>query len=314
MSAKFTSKVFAWLTQINADCELPPNAAKVAIALAADYFNEDEGGMAWAALQTIADDACLAKSTVMSMIRHLQTRGHLRVEWGKPGSGHSNHYWMVLKNEPGDLFDQAEKRSRAADLSEPQKRSTCSPPKGRNRGDKRSTFEEKRSTALDLTLLDSRKTRGGSQTLSAVSASPDSEESLPREEKALMQDCINDRRPAEPEPEPELGDPFEAFWRAYPRKVAKDAARRAFAAAIKRGADPAILIAGAQRYAIERQGEPPRFTKHPATWLNGGCWEDEPIGAVTVDEDGNVVAIEEDEDEDPFEWWHAREREMGLVS
>jgi len=51
-------------------------------------------------------------------------------------------------------------------------------------------------------------------------------------------------------------------------------------------------IAGAQRYAVERQGQPPKYTKHPATWLNGGCWEDDPPGAAVIDEQGNVVAFE----------------------
>jgi hypothetical protein len=30
------------------------------------------------------------------------------------------------------------------------------------------------------------------------------------------------------------------------------------------------------RYAAERAGQPPKYTKHPATWLKGGCWADEP--------------------------------------
>lgn len=30
------------------------------------------------------------------------------------------------------------------------------------------------------------------------------------------------------------------------------------------------------RYAAQRDDEDPRFTKHPATWLQGKCWLDEP--------------------------------------
>ena len=30
------------------------------------------------------------------------------------------------------------------------------------------------------------------------------------------------------------------------------------------------------QYAVEKGGEDPKFTKHPATWLNKGCWRDEP--------------------------------------
>jgi hypothetical protein len=79
--------------------------------------------------------------------------------------------------------------------------------------------------------------------------------------------------------------------------VAKEAARKAFAAAIKRGVDVEVMIAGAKRYAVERKGQPPRYTKHPATWLNAGCWEDEAPGAPVIDEDGNVVAFEQPEQE-----------------
>ncbi|MBY8974645.1 helix-turn-helix domain-containing protein [Rhodobacteraceae bacterium NNCM2] len=68
---------------------------------------------------------------------------------------------------------------------------------------------------------------------------------------------------------------FEAFYAQYPRKTGKRAAEKAYRKAIDEGALPSDLIAGAMRYAAERDGEDPRFTKHPATWLNKGCWEDE---------------------------------------
>ena len=69
---------------------------------------------------------------------------------------------------------------------------------------------------------------------------------------------------------------FDEFWRAYPRRVAKAGARAKWDAVVKRGIDPAMLLAGAQRYATERAGTDPRYTKHPTTWLNQGCWDDEP--------------------------------------
>src|SRR5215472_9961100 len=46
---------------------------------------------------------------------------------------------------------------------------------------------------------------------------------------------------------PRATDPdsaFAAFWRAYPRRVAKGAARKAFARAVKHGVAPATIIAG----------------------------------------------------------------------
>ena len=81
--------------------------------------------------------------------------------------------------------------------------------------------------------------------------------------------------------------------------MAKEAARKAFAKAAVNGTDVEALIAGAQRYAVERQGQDPKYTKHPATWLNAGCWEDETPGAPVIDEDGNVVAFEREQEARP---------------
>jgi len=78
------------------------------------------------------------------------------------------------------------------------------------------------------------------------------------------------------EPPAEMDAQFDAFYSAFPRHVAKGSARRAFHRIIKNGSATAEqLILGAKRYAAERAGQDPRYTKHPATWLNGECWKDE---------------------------------------
>ena len=70
---------------------------------------------------------------------------------------------------------------------------------------------------------------------------------------------------------------FENFWATFPRRVAKARAEKAYLDIIKaKKATHDELLVGAQRYAAERAGEDPQYTKHPATWLNGGCWKDEP--------------------------------------
>ncbi len=72
-----------------------------------------------------------------------------------------------------------------------------------------------------------------------------------------------------------LEDGFEAFFAVYPKKVSKGTARKAWAKAVKM-AEPAAIIAAAERYAEERRSEDPKFTKHPSTWLNSEGWHDEP--------------------------------------
>jgi hypothetical protein len=68
---------------------------------------------------------------------------------------------------------------------------------------------------------------------------------------------------------------FEQFWKEYPRKTGKLAARREFEAAIKRyGATLQQLLDGIERYRKTK----PAYADwcHPRTWLHQGRWMDEP--------------------------------------
>jgi hypothetical protein len=73
---------------------------------------------------------------------------------------------------------------------------------------------------------------------------------------------------------------FEEWWTHYPRKVAKGQARKAYSQVVRKGTATEVeLLAGAMRYAGERIDQDERFTKHPATWLHGECWKDEPAAS-----------------------------------
>jgi|GEM_PF-1289163 len=79
-------------------------------------------------------------------------------------------------------------------------------------------------------------------------------------------------------PEKSADNPdFNEWWNEYPKKVARQRALKAYASVVSSGkANPADLLLGVRRYASERARHDPKFTKHPATWLNSGCWTDEP--------------------------------------
>ena len=64
---------------------------------------------------------------------------------------------------------------------------------------------------------------------------------------------------------------FPAFWSAYPRHEGEAQARREYAKALKL-VSPAELLIGAQRYAIQRSGEEPKYTKRAGNWLRDECW------------------------------------------
>jgi hypothetical protein len=79
----------------------------------------------------------------------------------------------------------------------------------------------------------------------------------------------------EPSLAPLAEDQFEAFWKAYPRRVERRAAEKAWRAALKRKTTPEQIITAARAYADRTRDTEPRFVKHPASWLNAGAYDDE---------------------------------------
>jgi hypothetical protein len=91
-------------------------------------------------------------------------------------------------------------------------------------------------------------------------------------------DPRNQIPPSPPRGAVEAEELFDAFWKEYPKKVGKDAARRAWAKALKR-TDAHKIIDVVERYPFDHARL--RYEKDPATWLNAGCWEDD-LEAVTA--------------------------------
>lgn len=77
------------------------------------------------------------------------------------------------------------------------------------------------------------------------------------------------------EPSNETSDDFEIFWKLYPRKEGKQAAKKAWAKAIKIATIQEIL-AGVSQY-LNDPNRVQAFTAHAATWLNAGRWADAPL-------------------------------------
>ena len=74
-------------------------------------------------------------------------------------------------------------------------------------------------------------------------------------------------------------DPFEVFYKTYPRHTGRLAAEKAFRAALRKAPADDIL-AGARRFAADPNLPPKeeqRFIPMPATWLNQGRWDDDPL-------------------------------------
>ena len=67
---------------------------------------------------------------------------------------------------------------------------------------------------------------------------------------------------------------FQSFWQAYPRKVGKLAAKKAWDKALREDA-PEAIISGLDAQLPTLRSTDKQFIPHPSTWLNQGRWMDE---------------------------------------
>lgn len=69
---------------------------------------------------------------------------------------------------------------------------------------------------------------------------------------------------------------FEEFWNKYPKKLNKKKSETIFLQAIKK-TNPQDILKGVDNYNkhIKVNNIQIQYIKHPTTWLNGECWDDE---------------------------------------
>lgn len=81
----------------------------------------------------------------------------------------------------------------------------------------------------------------------------------------------------------ESKEDFDKWWSLWPHKKGKGQARKGYAKALKI-TDAATLYAALEKQLAHLKDQKSRgFCPHPATWLNGERWEDEPDGPVVSD-------------------------------
>lgn len=98
------------------------------------------------------------------------------------------------------------------------------------------------------------------------------------QDESLVVQTANDRIVKSPCPSmtPTLSDRlFEQFWQAYPRKVSKSAAQKAFTKLKVTQTLLDKMLVQIERAKQTKQWQDPQYIPHPATWLNGRRWEDE---------------------------------------
>lgn len=105
------------------------------------------------------------------------------------------------------------------------------------------------------------------------SKASDFSENQSKAKKAKKADTDKDTPPT---PSKGAGDGFDEFWKAYPKKVAKTQALKAWSK-LKPNAELQQVILNAlerQKQSVQWQKDNGQFIPYPATWLNGRRWED----------------------------------------
>ena len=118
----------------------------------------------------------------------------------------------------------------------------------------------------------------------APSASADADGA--RSAHAVEDELARRRRASDISPATESD--WDEFWEAYPRKVGKKAARKAFGAAVKKTTKQGLMSALAAQKAAMWSGRDAQFIPHPATWLNNERWDDaveaEVVGGESIED------------------------------
>lgn len=96
-------------------------------------------------------------------------------------------------------------------------------------------------------------------------------------------------RDTEPTPGSDDDPDWLKFWSVYPKKVSKKEARKRWAAAVKK-TDPAVIIAGAERYRalVIAEKRAKSHIKDPDGWLNGEKWNDDLTDTTPIAAGGPV--------------------------
>ena len=96
----------------------------------------------------------------------------------------------------------------------------------------------------------------------------------------IQSNPIQSEYKSESESESNARGAFDVFWSAYPKKVGKEAARKAFAK-VSVSVDVLVNAVEQQKLSAQWQKDNGQFIPNPATWLNQGRWEDEVTPSVT---------------------------------
>lgn len=200
----------------------------------------DDAGNAYPAVKTLATKCRMTPRNVNHLLVALKACGELEVRLGEGPKG-CNKYRIVLDGKG---------LKAASSLKSSSPLNCASPPEG----------------SFTLKPASGTPEAGFPKPLKQASDEP----SLNHQEPSPL------ARPTRRATEGKLPNGFTAFWNAYPRKVSKQEAAKAFARLKPDERLLAAILTAVERQAASQQWQRDggRFIPHAATWLNGRRWED----------------------------------------
>jgi hypothetical protein len=279
----FTAQKLEWIERVVRDHTLPPLARCVAALIGLHYLNRTSGD-AWPSQSKLAADLGVSRRAIQYALDAIVDAGHLTRE----GSlGRVNHYRPVLEVKNVQDAEPEGAQPTAQVLPPPAQPTAQVPAQIHSHMNPLKEIPLKEKNPLkNIYLPDNHSSEAAKGTFQAenkpmaennqadvfVAATPIPQGSAvppsptAKKEKRPMSISVEDY------------SSFEIWWQEYPKKVARFDAAKAYGKVLKSGlATTEVLLEAAKRYAAERAGQDPKFTKHPTTWLNGGCWMDEPL-------------------------------------
>jgi biotin operon repressor len=249
---EYTRDRFAWLDSVAADHrKVGALAARVGYWISHHVSRKE--GCAWPSQPLLGRLVGVTERAVRNAIKELEEAGHIRVAAPNKKGG-SNRYFLI---------QQPRNESSAVEQPTPEPQFRASTP---NPGTKLPQPRNESSATPGTAVPTNQLNEPTEETTDGYISQP----TLFADEKKLAKEA--------PRRQESIDPAFEQFWAQYPLRKAKESARASYIKAVKSGVLPDDILAGAMRYAAERQSQDPRFTKHASTWLRGGCWADEPDG------------------------------------
>ncbi len=254
-------KVMLWAHHLRIGLT-PPQ--KLVLSVLAEHA-DDQGGNSWPSVATISAESEMAERTVQRALKELVEK---KIVSSAVGGGRRNTTIYTLDLTLQCPIPAPASGSDDAELT--QDKGVSLTPFETAKGDAVTPFSNGKGDALTpipgAERVSDSPERVSESAKKGVSLTPEPVLNLSRKKERKVSSSLRSPR------ESATDSDFDAWWKLYPRHVARKLAARAYLKAVRSGATPAQLAHTVQHFAFS---DDLRFIPYPATWLNGERWKDE---------------------------------------